>query len=374
MTYSDTRVSPDPTGPAETLRARILAGGFDRVGFARATQVPEAERFHAWLEAGHAADMDYLARNATRRTDPREIVPDALSVIAVALHYHEIQTSESEMSPGKTGDATISVYARGEDYHRVLERRLKALSRELTESYAGHTFRYYVDTGPVLERSWAQATGIGWIGKNTCAIDSDRGSYFFIGVIITTLEIEADSPATNHCGSCTKCLEACPTDAFAEPFVLDSKRCISYLTIEHRGPIDGELAEKFGSLVFGCDICQQVCPFNKPDTGPIEPELAPRVENQQPSLEELMQLADVEDFRARFPRSAVRRARHPGFIRNLIIALANSGRRSLLPLLERLGASAIAGDAVIQETTKWAKKKLGRPYDPIKKGESHDSP
>jgi epoxyqueuosine reductase len=336
----------------------VRSAGFDRVGFARARRSPDAEHFEAWLEAGHAADMDYLARNSARRCDPREVVPDAKTVIAVALHYHD-STEPAAASPPNDGTAYLSVYARGEDYHRVVEKRLRSISRELASRFDGQVFRYYVDTGPILERSWAQEAGIGWIGKNACAIDSDRGSYFFIGVIITTMAIEADEPAVNHCGTCVKCLEACPTSAFPAPFVLDSRRCISYLTIENRGETPGELAGEFGSMVFGCDICQAVCPFNRPEPAEIDAALAPDSTNQSLPLEELAELTDVEDFRARFPQSAVRRAKHHGFLRNVVIAIANSRRPALRPLIDKIAASTIGHQSPVKEAIAWARRKMG---------------
>lgn len=362
---SDRNQTPDAESlPHETpkeiaveVRALLSSAGFERVGFAPADRSPDAERFESWLAAGYAADMEYLARNATRRCDPREVVPGARTVIAVALHYHDKSDPRVSSAPND-GHATISVYARGEDYHRVMEKRLRDVSRELTSRYQGHVFRYYVDTGPVLERSWAQETGIGWIGKNACAIDSDRGSYFFIGVIISTLELAPDKPAVNHCGTCVKCLEACPTDAFPAPFTLDSRRCISYLTIEHRGTAVEDLAGDFGSMVFGCDICQAVCPFNRPESRSVDAALAPREDNRAPSLEELAELTDVEEFRARFPRSAVRRARHAGFLRNVVVAIGNTRKRGMLPALEKVAASALGRQSPVKEAILWARRLL----------------
>jgi epoxyqueuosine reductase len=187
----------------------------------------------------------------------------------------------------------------------------------------GGKFRWYVDTGPVLEKAWAERAGIGWIGKNTCAIDAASGSYFFIGILLSTLEIPADGAAVDQCGSCRRCIVACPTQAIVEPYVLDARRCISYLTIEERGPIPGELASRFGSWIFGCDICQDICPYNRaqPDDG--DAELAPRSENIAPRLEELAALTELE-FRSRFRASPVLRARFAGLLRNVAIAVGNN--------------------------------------------------
>jgi epoxyqueuosine reductase len=300
--------------------------------------------------------MAYLARTRERRCDPERVLPGARSVIAVALHYRASGTPWGISNP-RTDRAEIAAYAQGADYHQVLESRLiracEALEREYPASY-----RYYVDTGPVLEKAWAERAGIGWVGKNTCAIDSERGSFFFIGVILTTLEFEPDPPATDHCGSCRLCIEACPTGAITEPYVLDARRCISYLTIEHRGAIGSGLEEKMANLVFGCDICQEVCPWNAPEGLRADPELAPRPENEFPSLPELARLTP-ERFRDRFPRSAVRRAKFGGFLRNAIIALGNSGRSEYIRLLEELRASEhVRSDPALLETLERASARL----------------
>ncbi|MBI4584657.1 MAG: tRNA epoxyqueuosine(34) reductase QueG [Planctomycetes bacterium] len=343
-------------GPAEALRRFLLQHGFDRAGFARAGPAAHAERLQEWLEAGHAGGMAYLARNAARRADPRRVVPGARTVIAVALHYRGKEARGA--GPPEGGRAFISCYAQGQDYHRVLERRLLASCQALARAHPGHLFRYYADTGPVLERSWAEAAGIGWIGKNTCALDPERGSYFFIGTIITTLEIAPDPPSSNHCGACRLCIDACPTGALLEPYRLDSRRCISYLTIELRGPIPEALRPALGNMVFGCDLCQEACPFNRPDRLSGDGELAPREENLFPALESLAALDCEEKFRARFPRSAVRRARWSGFLRNLAVAMGNSGRKALIPLLERLAQGPAAAHQTVREAVAWAKARL----------------
>ncbi len=363
----------------ESARRIVRECGFDRVGFATAGQSRQADRFRDWLARGFAADMGYLARNAERRCDPREVVHGARSVIVTALHYHPPEhppgtsgqpTSSqisAELSEDRSARALLSCYAGGTDYHRVVEGRLRRARDELRATHPDHEFRFYVDTGPVLERYWAQESGVGWIGKNTCSIDAARGSYFFIGSIITTLELEPDSPATDHCGSCRLCLDACPTDAFVGPYQLDSRRCISYLNIENRGGIDAELREAMGTWVFGCDVCQEVCPYNRPTRDPIppDPELVPRKENRSPQLSELASVDSVEKFRARFPRSAVRRAGFAGFVRNLAVALGNSGQRDLLPQLERLAQSAVGREPAVRDALDWARDRLsGRPSVP----------
>ena len=318
--------------PRDEIRRLALAAGFDRAGFARAGPAPNAERFREWLARGFAGTMNYLGRNADRRCDPRAVVEGARTVIVLAAHYgeagesnHSCRSGDEAQALAASGRGEIARYARGTDYHRVIEGRLRSLCGKLSGIFPTERFRWYVDTGPVLERAWAEAAGVGWIGKNGCAIDPVRGSYFFIGSVITTLEIEPDTPSTDHCGSCRLCIDACPTAAIVEPRVVDSRRCISYLNIEHRGPIPEEHREVMGGLIFGCDICQEVCPYNRTDRLSGDPELAPRPENLAPSLVELVEMPP-ESFATRFPRSAVRRAKREGLLRNVEIALENGKR------------------------------------------------
>ncbi len=343
-------------GPREELRAKILSMGFHRVGFASAEESPGASHLHEWISRGFHGEMHYLARNIERRSDPRQVLSGVKTVIVVAIDYRP--PSGYGVANPRTDVAEISSYARGVDYHRVLESRLKQTSRTLAETFSEERFRYYVDTGPVLEKAWAQRAGVGWVGKNTCSIDRNTGSFFFLGVILTTLEILADEPATDHCGSCRLCIDACPTDAFVEPYVLDARRCISYLTIEHRGAIDSELEDGMGNLIFGCDVCQEVCPFNDSESSRFDPELTARPENVFPPLEELAALSP-EAFRDRFPHSPVRRAKYRGFLRNVIIALGNSGRQEYLELLRRIADhGAVERDPVLGETLARARAKL----------------
>ena len=345
MTSPSSRDRNEP--PGESVRRTLLAAGFDRVGFAAAGETPRVDHFHSWLERGHAASMDYLGRTAAKRADPRLVFEGTRTVIVVALHYlpppsPAANTDSSGTDAGGAVTGRVAAYARGHDYHRVMERRLKQLCANLRKTHPAR-YRYYVDTGPVLERAWAHEAGVGWIGKNTCAIDPSAGSYFFLGVILTSLELPPDAAATDHCGSCTLCLEACPTDAFAAPYELDAGRCISYLTIEHRGEVPPTLADGFGDWIFGCDICQEVCPFNREAAAlPVDPELQARQENHAPPLGDLVEL-DAPGFQARFPRSAIRRVKSEGFLRNVLIALGNNGTASAARLL-----NAVAGSAVIQ--------------------------
>jgi epoxyqueuosine reductase len=337
----------------ETIRRHAHALGFDLVGVASADPLPDGDRFRAWLEAGYAGGMSWLHRDPDRRVTPSRIVPGARSVLVLAMEYGgEVQ------APARGGPVgEISRYARGEDYHRVIERRLKRLLAELPE-LAGRPVagRWYVDTGPVLERAAARAGGLGFIGKNTCLIAPRRGSWLFLSEIVLDLPLEPDPPAIGRCGKCARCLEACPTGAFAAPHVLDSRRCISYLTVEHRGPIPRELRAAIGTRIFGCDVCQEVCPFNRFASAETDAALAVRPENVAPELIPLLDL-DADGFRRRFPRSAVRRAKRSGFVRNVAVALGNAGDRRAVPALVR----ALVGDPepLVRSHAAWALGRLG---------------
>ena len=352
------------------VRRNARERGFDRVGIAAVDEAEEAEdfeRFLSWLDAGHAAEMDYLARSAARRRSVREIVPGARSVVVTARSYnYPAGNSPAGNSPAGnspagnspagnypagsdgSGDARISRYAGGRDYHKVVTRALKSLATSMADLGGNH--RYYVDTGPVLERSWARRSGVGWTGKNTCTIHPELGSYFFLGVVITTLELAPDPPVPDHCGSCTRCLDACPTDAFVEPYVLDSRRCIAYWNVEHRGEFPPGIAPSLGPHAFGCDICQEVCPWNREDrtARPLDDELAPVEARRarQDALELVRQLLDDASVVTR--GSSMSRAKRQGLLRNVAAVLANLRRADARPELERMAGDedpVVAGAA-----------------------------
>ena len=339
-------------GLTERVRALGRALGFDLVGVAPADPGVAAERFTAWLGRGYAGEMSWLAQRAADRVDPSRLVPNARSVIAVACAYGP-QRAERE--------GPISRYARGDDYHEVLGERLRAL-REALAPLAGRPVaaRSYVDTGPVLERHYAARGGLGWIGKNTCLIHPELGSWLFLGVLVTDLALEPDSAEPDHCGTCRACLDACPTDAFPEPYVLDATRCLAYTTIELRGAIPEPLRSGQGTRVFGCDVCQDVCPWNTrggravpPDPLGLRARLAPRPLWQAATLAWLLEL-DVDAWQRATRRSAVRRARHRDLLRNALVAAGNSGDPALRPALER---HAEGDDPLLREHAEWA---LGR--------------
>ena len=308
-------------GPtANAIKARAREIGFDLCGIARAESYSELSFLAEWLDRGYAATMDWMRRSADRRADVRHVLPGARSVIVTATLYNTDRPYSSEIAPDV---ARISRYAWGDDYHDVLKARLDGLLAWMrTQSSTVFEARAYVDTGPVQERVYAQYAGLGWIGKNTCLINPEIGSWIFLGEIITTLELEPDAQGLEQCGSCTKCLDACPTGALVEPGVLDSERCLSYLTIEHRGEVPAEYHAAIGTHVYGCDICQEVCPYNQPAPTSTDAPWQPRTGLDLPRLAELSSRSD-DDLRALIKGSPMTRAKIAGLRRNLDIARAN---------------------------------------------------
>lgn len=296
------------------IRRRAGELGFDPVGITTLGPARTYDAFRAWLERGFAGEMGYLPRGAEKRRDTRLPFEGVKSAVVVALDYG-----------GKQPAGPIARYARGADYHDIMVERLKTL-HEFVREVTGRDVRgkAYVDTGPILERDLAQRAGLGWIGKNTMLINPRRGSFFFLGALFVDLELHPDAPFdADRCGTCTRCLDACPTDAFVEPRTLDATRCISYLTIEHRSEIAEELHPLMGDLIYGCDICQDVCPWNHRFASELgDPALAARPENERPDPAELITLTD-ETFRQRFKGSPIKRARRGGLVRNATIALKN---------------------------------------------------
>ena len=306
---------------AVDIKAKARELGFDACGIAPASDLPELGFFSEWLARGYGGSMAYLARSAARRSDVRHVVPTARSVIVVAMVYNTDRPYSTESrDPAR---AHIARYAWGDDYHEVISSRLEALLAWMRERSAEpFDARAYVDTGPVLERVYARHAGIGWIGKNTCVINPTLGSWIFLGEVICSLELPPDGPALDQCGTCALCLEACPTQALVAPGVLDSNRCISYLTIEHRGPIEPSLTAEIGSHIYGCDICQEVCPWNA--TAPTSGNRAwqPRAVWDQPRIADLVQMPD-EALQSALDGSAMSRATPAGMRRNIEIAAAN---------------------------------------------------
>jgi epoxyqueuosine reductase len=294
--------------------------------------VPEAGgRLSAWLKAGYAGDMAYMAATRERRAAPRALWPDVESIILVGMNY--APEGDPLALLGARDRANISVYARHRDYHDLIKGRLKQLASWLASQAAGVDLKVFVDTAPVMEKPLAEAAGLGWQGKHTNLVSRTFGSWLFLGSLFTNLPLEPDAAEADHCGSCRACLDVCPTQAFPQPYLLDARRCISYLTIEHKGHIPAELREPIGNRVFGCDDCLAVCPWNKFAQSAREAKLQARADLLAPKIEDWLALDDAS-FRALFCGSPVKRIGFARFLRNLIIAAGNSGESALAPLVE----------------------------------------
>lgn len=301
-----------PTALREQLAARADELGFVLFGVTLAESPPDhRDRLFHWLTRGYHSSMAWMERNAAKRADSQQVLPGAKSIISVAMNYYHPQQHDE-----CCGALKISRYAWGEDYHTVVGAKLEALKAALDVLAPGSTSLSYVDTGPVMEKAVAERAGLGWIGKNACLITRDYGSWVFLGEIITTAELPADQPHTDFCGSCSRCIDACPTDAFPEPYVLDAGKCISYLTIEHRGEFSDEPAPDFDGWIFGCDICQDVCPWNKFSRVSEEAAFAPREGHLCPPADRWARLTP-EQFREQFANSPIRRTKAEGLARNI---------------------------------------------------------
>jgi epoxyqueuosine reductase len=334
-------------GLAERVREVAREAGFDLVGIAGATAPPELAFYAEWVKRGNAGEMAYLTSQVARRSDLKAAFPWARSVICVGLQYDTPYPYSTEAPPER---GWISRYAWGDDYHDVMKTMLERVVERLRSEIAPFEARTYVDTGPLVERAWAAAAGLGAWGKNTCLLHPDHGSWFFLGEIVTSLDLSPDVPRADMCGTCTACLEACPTGALPSPYVLDATRCLSYLTIELRGPIPEPQREGLGRHVFGCDICQDVCPWNRKRRRRGGAGFEPRPGNVGPDLSRLAALDD-ESFRERFRRSPVKRAKRRGLLRNVAVALGNGADPAHRPVLERL---ALDDDPVVREHAQWA--------------------
>jgi epoxyqueuosine reductase len=338
----------------ESIKAKAAELGFDLCGIAPVDSFPELTFLREWLAHGYAGSMTWLNRTVRVRSDVRHIVPGAQSVIVTGTLYH---TDRPYSSDAPAGTARLSRYAWGDDYHEVIGARLDALSTWMRKaSPEPFEARAYVDTGPVQERVYAQYAGLGWIGKNTCLINSEQGSWLFLSVIITTLALEPDTQGLEQCGSCTRCLEACPTGALVEPGVLDATRCLSYLTIEHRGAIPEAMRTALGAHVYGCDICQEVCPYNQPARPSEDAAWQPRSEWDGPRLVGLWQRTDAS-LRALVADSAMARAPLTNLRRNLAVAIGNSGDGDAVAALGEDRSEASIDDPMVREHVAWARNR-----------------
>ncbi len=343
--------SPTPETLAGLVKRRALEAGFDEARIASSAAPRVLAHFKGWIEAGRAGVMDYLVSQADRRSDLRAAFPWARSIIVGALQY---DTAHPYSTHAREGSGWIARYAWGDDYHHVVRARLEALRQALGQDCGRFESRAYVDTGPVAEKAYAVAAGLGSYGKNTCVLNQRLGSWFFIGVLITELDLAPDAPVTDICGSCRVCLDACPTQAFPAPYVLDARRCISYLTIEVKDSIDPDLRASMGRQVFGCDICQDVCPWNRKREVSGGKEFEPRAHNLAPSFHDLARLTE-EEFQARFRRNPIKRTKRRGLLRNVAVAIGNAGVRSHLSLLDRLLGD---DDPIVREHAAWGRDRL----------------
>jgi epoxyqueuosine reductase len=337
----------------DAIRTEAERLGFTAIGFTAATLPVEARsRLDRFLAEEMHGGMGWMADRAAQRAHPQALWPEAVSVIALGLNYAPGEDPLATLA--QRDRASISVYARNRDYHDVLKSRLKTLGRWMVQRWPEQLIKVFVDTAPVMEKPLAQQAGLGWQGKHTNLVSRRHGSWLFLGEIYTTLDLPPDPPGTDHCGSCRACLSVCPTDAFPAPYRLDARRCISYLTIEHRGPIPEEFRAPMGNRIYGCDDCLAVCPWNRFARAHSEPAFAPRAALTAPKLAELARLDDA-GFRALFSGSPVKRIGRDRFIRNVLIAIGNSATPALRETAEALTHDP---DPVVAEAARWASERL----------------
>jgi epoxyqueuosine reductase len=342
---------------SDAIKALAVECGFELAGIASAEPLPEAEYYREWVQSGYAGEMGYLKdRRAAVRNDPRNLLPSARTVICVGKLYNSPQPESNESAEA----GWISRYAWGKDYHDILRSGLEQLVSKLRLSLAEpFEWKICVDTAPLLERAYARRAGLGWIGKNTSLINEEKGSWFFLGELLVSFAVEPDQPPPDRCGTCTRCIDACPTAAIVPTqraegpeYAIDSRLCIAYFTIELRGPIPEKSRAGMGNHVFGCDICQDVCPWNSRAPVTTEPGLLPQ--NFAPPLEKLAALSEAE-FRERFGNTPVSRARYSGFLRNVTVAMGNLGLQKFRAPLQTLAQSP---DPMVAEHARWALEQL----------------
>jgi epoxyqueuosine reductase len=337
---------------SSSIREEALRLGFFKMGIVPAKPLPQEEHFRTWLERGLHGEMRYMERQAQKRTNPNLVFPNAKSLLVLALNYY---TEDHSANMPLTG--VISRYAWGDDYHAIAERRLAKLLDFIQSRDPSARGLCYVDTGPIMEKVWGAQSSLGWIGKHTNLITRDHGSWFFIGVILLDRELDYDSQEKAFCGSCSRCITACPTGAIIAPYVLDARLCISYLTIEHRGFIPRSLRPLIGNRIYGCDSCQEVCGWNRFAVKTAEKEFSPREGNMLPDLVSLAALTS-DEFKDQFNNSPILRATYSGFIRNVVIALGNSRKEGALPALEK---ALLQAGPLIRAHAAWALGQIASP-------------
>jgi epoxyqueuosine reductase len=327
---------PGPKAPSQRLKEFIMeearAAGFDLVAITRPDAIPLAEeRLRQYLEKGRHASMAWMEETAARRANPETLWPDVRSIIVLAMNYGPDSNPLAILS--RKEKAAISVYAQNRDYHDIIKGKLKGVASRLASRMAGESVKVFVDTAPVMEKPLAEAAGLGWQGKHTNLVSRTHGSWLFLGTIFTTAELEADTRDVDHCGSCHACLDICPTNAFPAPYQLDARRCISYLTIEHKDPIAPEFRKAMGNRIYGCDDCLAICPWNKFAETAREAKLQAREDLKAPDLATFLTLDDA-GFRTLFSGSPIKRIGRDRFLRNVLIACGNSGQANLVALIE----------------------------------------
>jgi epoxyqueuosine reductase len=341
---------PDLAALADRIRRIARELGFQRCGISDVALGEDEAYLHDWLAQGLYGSMDWMARHGDKRSRPQELVPGTVRVISVGLDYgQDADAAWANLADGER--AYVARYALGRDYHKLMRQRLQKLADRIADEVGPFGHRVFVDSAPVLERALARNAGLGWIGKHTCLIDRDGGSWFFLGEVYVDLPLPVDAPASAHCGTCTRCIEVCPTRAITAPYRLDARRCIAYLTIEHEGAIDEELRPLIGNRIFGCDDCQLVCPWNKFAQRTDEPDFRARNRLDQASLAELFAWSE-EEFLQRSEGSAIRRSGHARWLRNIAIALGNAP--STPEVLRALESRRGIEDPVVREHVAWA--------------------
>lgn len=335
----------------EEIRLWSRELGFQRLGVSGVALAEDAGFLRDWLDRQYHGEMGYMQRHADLRARPDALVPGALRVISVRMDYATGDDDEAWRTLADGERAYVARYALGRDYHKLLRKRLQKLAERIQQRIEGLGYRVFVDSAPVLERALARNAGLGWIGKNTCLIDKQTGSWFFLGELLVDIPLPVDEPASAHCGTCTRCIEVCPTQAILAPNVLDARRCISYLTIELKGSIPEELRKPMGNRIFGCDDCQLICPWNKFATRHDEPDFRARNDLDRASLVDLFAWSEQE-FLQRTEGSAIRRTGYAGWLRNIAVALGNAPRSEAV--IAALRSRQDHADAVVREHVEWA--------------------
>ncbi len=351
----------DPTGLARRIKDWGRELGFQQVGIAATDLALDETRLNEWLAAERHGDMAYMARHGTKRTRPAELVPGTRRVIVVRLDYYPEDRARSWAILDDAERAFVSRYALGRDYHKVMRGRLQKLADRIGAEVGEFGYRAFVDSAPVLEKPLARNAGLGWVGKHTNLLNKDAGSWFFLGVLYTDLDLPVDAPVVDHCGSCTACIDVCPTQAIDAPYQLDARRCISYLTIENHGPIPEEFRVAMGNRIYGCDDCQLVCPWNKFATRTSEPDFAPRHALDDASLVDLFAW-DEARFNRLTEGSAIRRIGHVRWLRNIAVALGNAPTTPAV--INALSARVAHTSPLVREHVAWALARHGQ--EPVK--------